>query len=129
MSDERPKPEHWDATPKEVIAAEKRLTEHGAVKVVSMWWSDPYVMGVLADGKTVVLGKPHGWWTPYPPKDKLAEAVKAGKALCRECLTMGGEERAKLATDVAYCCGLREWIPVCAEHKEEMGDGGPEDCP
>ena len=41
-----------------VQEAEKRMTDHGGVKIVSLWWNDPYVMGVLANGGTIIVSEP-----------------------------------------------------------------------
>lgn len=41
-----------------VEMAEKLLVEHGATKIVSLWWSKPYVIGVLEDGRRLLVSKP-----------------------------------------------------------------------
>lgn len=110
--------------------AEDRLVGNGAVKIVSIWWSDPYVVGVLADGRTLLVSEPgyepSSGAVPGPPAELVARIAEDG-ALCRECESSG---RHVFATATAYCCGLKEWLPVCAHHKEEMGDHyGPHNCP
>jgi hypothetical protein len=124
-----PKPEDWDPRPEEVIASERKLTDHGAVKVVSLWWSDPHVIGVLSDGRRLIVSTPE-----YHPTDKTNEdqraallaEVEKGETPCAECAVYGEEN---VAADVAYCCGMKKWLPVCREHHEEMGGYGPEECP
>lgn len=110
--------------------AEARLVSHGATKIVSLWWSKPYVMGVLLDGRTVIVSEPSHMPAknldhPGPPPDLVAQ-VEDGECLCQECQVYGEEN---VAVDVAYCCGLQKWLPVCREHHDEMGGYGPEDCP
>lgn len=109
-------------------AAEAKLQQHGAVKIVSLWWSDPYVVGVLADGRRVIVSEPTHMASEPPeqgPPEELIRSIREGVAVCSECMVVEQERR---ATTVAYCCGLKRWLPVCEEHAEEMGDGGPEDC-
>jgi len=53
--------------------AETRLRRHRAVVIVSLWWSAPYVMGVLADGRTLVVSAPD----TLPSETRRASKVPA----------------------------------------------------
>lgn len=111
-----------------VEAAEANMEKHGATKVVSTWWSEPYVMAVLADGRTLIVNEtayePSHTIAPGPPR-KLVQEVKDGEWECRECACAG---RAVPATDVAYCCGSKEWWAACAACAEDF-DQGSGGCP
>jgi hypothetical protein len=109
---------------------EARLISHGGSKIVSLWWVDPYLIGVFEDGRSQILAEPRFIPSDPPveqkPPESLVRQIREGVAECAECSIMG---QGRTATTVAYCCGLKKWLPVCEEHAEEMGDGGPGDCP
>ena len=126
------KPE-WDPRPEVLITAEERLTRHGAVKIASLWWSEPCVMGALVDGRTIIVSEPS-----YQPSDALTVEERQRAELlarvedpnevvwCEECAANG---RSTIATTVALCCGRGEWFPACPECGEDFDHKGPEDCP
>lgn len=70
-------PDDWDPRPAEVIATEEHLRQDGAVKIVSLWASDPYIVGVLADGRACLLeitcGPTEVTYTELPSLDEREE--------------------------------------------------------
>ena len=86
-----------------------------------------YVVGALKDDRTLIVSElehlPTDASTPAPTP---GQRVEGGKVSCQVCLMMDWDIT---AVAVAYCCNLKKWIPVCAEHKKELGDYGPEGCP
>lgn len=40
---------------KKIKEAEEHMKEHKAVKVSSLWWSPPNLMGILEDGKRILF--------------------------------------------------------------------------
>lgn len=113
--------------PEEVIASERKLIDHGSVKIVSLWWSDPHVIGVLADGRRLIVATPEYHPTEQSgPPASLVEGIKNRNLLCEECNAM---DREREAVGAAYCCGRKAWWAACSECMEEFGGHGPEDCP
>jgi len=107
-----PKPEDWDPRPEEVIASERKLTDYGSVKIVSLWWSEPHVIGVLSDGRRLIVSTPTHHPTEATQGRMGDPGVRDPNARCELFCPGTPQGRGECLGDGHYLCQECEmWTP------------------